>query len=543
MALRDLVSGLFGRRQAPAVRAQPARQLGQRRFAGAANDRLVSDLLSITGLVSGQNELRSSLRAMRINSRRLAHDNEYAKRFFQLLRNNVVGPRGFDLQMKITKPRGGFDTRANGQIETAYREFSSRGLYTACGSMNRRTFDRAAMTQCARDGEVLIEVLHGRQFNRFGLAFQLLDPDLLDESLNIGRQGFAGGQMQGVEIRAGVERDRYGRAVAYWMHGAHPADDVVNTGIVRHRRVPAERVIHRYLAEEQRAGTTRGVPWLYVAMRRLAMLGGYEEAALVNARSGAAKMGFYKQPESSIGSPIGGAVGDGTQVAGGTDAEGNLMDQAEPGVIGVLPPGWDFTTYNPTYPSEAMDGFVKGMLRAFAAGVGVNYNVLASDLEGVNYSSLRQGALDDRDTYEALQQWYVDDVARPMFELWLRFALDMGQIGTLPADAFDRLNTPLFIPRTWRWVDPLKEVSASEKELGLRLTSRTRLCAEQGIDFEQLVEEIASEEKLLRENGVTFAVAAAAAAANAPAAPAAAEDNGAAGAPARPIPEEEDPDA
>jgi lambda family phage portal protein len=165
-----------------------------------------------------------------------------------------------------------------------------------------------------------------------------------------------------------------------------------------------------------------------------------------------------------------------------------------------------------------MDGFVKSMLRAFAAGVGINYNVLASDLENVNYSSLRQGALEDRDTYESIQHTYIDEVALPMFEAWLRMALDLGQIGRLPMDGFDRFNKPVMIPRTWRWVDPLKEVSGKEKELQLGITTRTRLCAEQGIDFEQLVDERKREEELLRAAGITLGAPAPAAAA-APAAP------------------------
>lgn len=530
MGIREWFTGLRGGaevvRMAPALRerteprmaplgAPPNRAL--RQFMGASNDRLVADLMSITGLWSANAEIRGSLRTMRQRSRQLGNDNEYAKRFFQLLRNNVAGPRGFDIQLKVYKPRGALDVDANNTIEAAYADFSRIGSFSACGSLSRRAFDRAAVTQWARDGEILIELLYGKQFNKFGLAFNLLDPDLIDETLNVGFGGSVPGygRMQGVQIRMGVEQDRYGRAIAYWMHNVHPNDDVINVPILRHRRVPADRIIHRFLRDEQRPGSSRGLPWLYVAMRRLAMLGGYEEAALVNARQGASKMGYFSQPDNDAAGP-----GDGSKVADVKDQNGNLITEAEPGVFGVLPPGWDIKEYNPAYPSNEMSGFVKSMLRAFAAGVGINYNVLASDLENVNYSSLRQGSLDDRDTYEALQQAYIDEVARPMFEAWLRIGLDMGQIGRFPMDAFDRFNCPTFIPRTWRWVDPVKEVTGKEKELGLGITSRTRLCAEQGIDFEALVDERKREDELLRAAGVTLGMPTAAPAVTAPAAPA-----------------------
>jgi lambda family phage portal protein len=539
MGFRDWFTGLR-REAAPSrasARAEPSLRgstsLGAppnralRSFMAASNDRLVADLLSIGGLVSGNSEIRQSLRTMRMRSRQLANDNEYAKRFFQLLRNNVVGAKGFDLQMKIYKPRGQLDVAANNTIEEAHAAFSKIGVFSACGTMSRRAFDRAAVTQWARDGEVLVEVLYGQRFNRFGIAFSLLDPDLIDEALNIGSGGAMPGygRIEGVEIRMGIERDQYGRPLAYWMHNTHPNDDVVNVGFQRHRRVPADRIIHRFLRDEQRAGTSRGVPWLFVAMRRLAMLGGYEEAALVNARQGASKMGFYTQPNDDAA-----LVADGSKVSDVKDQNGNLITEAEPGVFGVLPKGWGFETYDPTYPSDAMDGFVKSMLRAFAAGVGINYNVLASDLENVNYSSLRQGALEDRDTYESIQHTYIEEVALPMFEAWLRMALDLGQIGRLPMDGFDRFNKPVMIPRTWRWVDPLKEVSGKEKELQLGITTRTRLCAEQGIDFEQLVDERKREEDILRAAGITLGAPAPAA----PAAPAAAQT------PAEPADDDED---
>lgn len=460
--------------------------------------------MASAGLTGGQSDVQVSLRQMRQQSRKLARDNEHARRYFQLLRDNVIGPRGLQLQMRVTFPRGEPDELARGRIEAAYAAFGRRGSYTACGTWSRRCFDRAALTCAARDGEVLIEVLRGRRWGAAGIAFRLLDADFLDDSLTLVRGASlsvpdSSDRVQGVEVRAGVELDDWGRPLAYWLRDPYPG------ATTRHRRrVPARDIVHRFAADDQRIGTTRGVPWLYVAMRRLTMLGGYEEASLANARAGASKMGFYKQPESALGSSVGGGLADGTQVASGEEG-GELLDRAEAGTFGVLPPGWDFQPYDPSYPNDSQPDFVKHLLRAFSAGVGLQYNIVSSDLEGVSYSSMRQGALSDRDTYEAIQQWYIEEVAQALFRLWLQSALEFGQLGALLLEDYDRLDAAHFVPRSWKWVDPLKEAQAAEMLLRLRLTSRTRLCAEHGVDFADLLAEISREEQLAAEYGVSLA--------------------------------------
>jgi lambda family phage portal protein len=480
-----------------------------RGYMAASNDRLVADLSSLMGEMSGNAEVRQSLRTMRRRSRQLANDNEFVKRFLQLIRNNVAGPRGFNLQSKIYKARKAagvleLDTGANDTIEAAYAEFSKLGTFTACGQLSRGAFERAAITGVARDGEIIIETLYGRQFGRFGLAWRLIDPDLLDDQLNIAPghayPGF-GKLDAGNDVRMGVERNPYGRPVAYWFFNVHPGDD--GYAAVRHRRVPAERILHRFLAEEMRPDTARGVPWIYAAARRMGMLGGYEEAALVNARMGASKGGFFKQPAAE-GGPVPKLAADGTPVADEEDAAGNLMTEAEPGVFGVLPPGWDFEAYDPAYPNDAMAGFVKGMLRAFSAGVGLTYNTIGQDLEGVSLSAMRHGANQDRDTYEAIQQWMRESVCEPMFSTWLGLGLSLGEVGRLPADGFDRFNKPAFIARTFRSPDPQKDVAAAAQKVALGITSRTRLCAEEGIEFEEVLDELAQEEAMAKAKGVTL---------------------------------------
>lgn len=537
MGARAGVWGGPGRHQLQQLSGNGGRAL--KSFMAASNDRLVADMGGYMADSSGNAEVRSSLKAMRRRSRQLANDNEWVKRFLQLLRDNVVGPRGFAFQSKVYKARKKagaqeLDTDANGAIETFYAAQSKLGNFSACGGLNRATFERALITGLARDGEVIVEKLLGAQFGPYAIAWRMLDPDLLDETLNVATNGVVQGHgrlADGHEVRMGVERNAYSRPVAFWFLTVHPGDDLAKS-YIRHRRVTADRILHLFVRDESRPDTARGVPWMFAAIRRMAMLGGYEEAALVSARQGASKMGFYKRPATEQ-SPIGTPNADGTAVADGEDVEGNLITEAEPGTFGMLPAGWDFTTYDPAYPNDAMAGFIKGMLRAFSSGVGLTYNTIGNDLEGVSLSSLRHGATQDRDTYEAIQQWFVDHVCVPMYEPALQMALTFGRVGSLPPDAFERLNKPRFIPRPFRSPDPQKDVAAGAQQVALGTNSRTRLCAENGLDYEEVLQELADEEAMARSLGVTLGVAvptsgknpASDTAAPKPAAPGAADDS------------------
>jgi capsid protein len=109
------------------------------------------------------------------------------------------------------------------------------------------------------------------------------------------------------------------------------------------------------------------------------MLHGYREAELVAARVAASKMGFITSPD-----------GDGYTEDDLEDTHAPVMS-AELGSFEQLPTGMDIKLFDPTHPTSAFSDFHKAVLRGIASGLGVSYASLASDLENVNYSSIRQG--------------------------------------------------------------------------------------------------------------------------------------------------------
>jgi lambda family phage portal protein len=464
--LADAIAKVLGRKPRRSATAFPAAQVS----------RLTNSWTNDPGAVNRW--ARHELRTLRARSRQLARAEGYAAKFVGSCVANVAGPKPFVLQAKVKRPRGSPDVAMNARIEQLWREFGRRGRCDATGNLSLAMLHRLILRTLARDGEAMIRILNN---GRAGMRLQILDIDRLDEEKNedLGARG---------AIKMGVEVDPDGMPVAYHILRKHPGEVGYWGGnnVREYERVPAAEILHLFVPEYPEQ--VRGIPWMAAAMMRMWNLGGFEEAAVINARVGASKMGFYVSPDGDLPATL----------ADAKDATtGRFVQDAEPGAFDVLPTGYDFKSWDPQFPDAAVEPFIRTSLRGIAAGLGVAYHSLANDPSNVNYSTARVALLEERDTWMALQEWYVEQFCEPLYRAWL----DAEQLaGTLPRD--ERLLNVRWACKRWAWVDPLKETQAQTAALAARLTSRTRILMESGEDFEDILAEIAQEEQLAEAMGV-----------------------------------------
>ncbi|MCL2298379.1 MAG: phage portal protein [Proteobacteria bacterium] len=459
-----------------------------RAFAAAKVGRLTSRWETTDKSIN--DELKGDLDRLRLRSRDLFKNDEYARKFGRMVRNNVVGPAGIRIKQRIYNADGSPDTIAQTAIAEAWKRWGRRGVCEISGHHGFRDLLRGLIIDAARDGEFLLRKVRGEAArNDFGFALQRLDPARLDTRLN--RDAASGLNA----IIMGVEVDDYSRPVAYHILEAGASLH----GERRRMRVPADEIIHGFVPDDF-CEARRGTPWMYAAMLRLNDLKAYREAAIIAARIGASKMGFYVQREDHAVDP--------SEVSDGKDEEGRLIEEVEAGVFDLLPQGVvDFKTFDPAYPHDQFDPFTKAALRGIASGVSVSYVTLANDLEGVNFSSIRQGVLDERDEWMTVQDWFIEAALEEIYPEWLRFALLNGQVRAENGSALPLSKYEKFLPhecqgRRWAWVDPLKDAQAAILRLNNKLTSRTRISNEGGADLEDIFAEIENEEKLASEYGV-----------------------------------------
>lgn len=429
--------------------------------------------------------VRRNQRVLVARSREQSANNDYAKKFLQMTRQNIVGPRGVQLQAQSRDPDGSLDNRANDAIERAWREWAKAANCDITGRQSLRSIQNSAVTSAARDGEFMIRIITGREAGPWGIALQILDPQRCRPDHDEVR--LANGRF----IRHGIEFNRYGRPIAYHFTTtkAEDGDDAYDYGGHSYVRIPASQVVHGFFPDM--TGQKRGLPWMSTALWRLQMLGGFEKAALVNARVSAAKGGFFKWQE-------------GYGPENGEDEE--LFMEAEPGAFQELPAGVDFQAWEPQYPSGEFGQFHKAMLRGIASGLGVTYVNLANDLEGVNFSSIRQGTLDEREYWKELQEWLIEQLLEPIFDAWLPRALLDGRITVnnrpLRADRLDKYREVEWQPRRWDWIDPNADVKAAVASKNNLLTSPGQIIRDRGRDPNAVWQEIGRDIESMRAAGI-----------------------------------------
>lgn len=343
------------------VRARATAQLMSRHYEAAQGGRRTSGWQRSSSDANTANG--PALTALRELSRDLRRNNGWAKRGIQVIVNNTVG-WGI-----MPKPKAG---RSRARGEKAIQLWNDWADTTACdfdGRLNFYGLQRLAMETIAESGEVLI-LRQPSPDLAIPIRLQVLEPDYLDTSRS-GQATSAGGA-----IVDGVEFDKLGRRVAYWLFTSHPGGRLP-TARFESVRVEADRVLHVYRVD--RPGQVRGVPWLASAITRLKDLDDFEDAELMQQKV-AACFGAFVTDVDGAGSAI-----------GKQDDADTQLEHLEPGHIAYLPPGKSVTFATP--PRVQDSSFSTRALRRIAVSLGVPYEELTGDYSQVNYSSARMARL------------------------------------------------------------------------------------------------------------------------------------------------------
>lgn len=437
---------------------------------------------------SADEEIRLRLKLSRERSRNLARTNPYARRFFALYLANVVGESGLTFKPRVTRIGGGPDELANLRLRQEWAAWGERENCTLDGQLSWREVEDLLAISWQRDGEAFLRLIRVPGRNRWGFVVQPIEADQVDESLCTLR-----GEN---EIRMGVELEaNTRRVVAYWVLNTHPGDNSIARGANRHTRVPADEMIHLFTRD--RIDQSRGVPRLEASMARLQMLGGYEEAELVAARAGSSKFAVIT---TETGAEYEGDDIEGEPGSGG-DSSTVLSDFSQ-GTIEHLGRGQKLDLIDPTHPTSQYAEARKGFLRGAAAGTQVNYNSLANDLEGVNYSSLRHATLEERDQWKREQDHFASIVSNDVYYAWLEASLFSGALTPLLPSSFERYRAVKWGGKRWTWIDPLKEAQGNAASLPFYGKTITEIAEERGRTVTDIAQEIQAERAVFAQYGV-----------------------------------------
>lgn len=452
---------------------------------------------------SADADLLPELGTLVSRSRDLTRNNGIAAAGVQTLVDNVVG---VGLRLSALP-----DYRALGQsaewamdwqrtTERLWREWADSPHCDAACTLNFAGLTELMFRSQVMNGDaVALPLWLPRPGSRFASCLQVVESDRLSNP---------GGQVDSATLRGGIEHDTYGAPQAYHIRQSHPGDYLMgmigDAGVWQ--RIPARtawgrrRVIH--LHDKERSGQSRGKPVISAVIQQFKMLDKYSGAELDAAVINAMMAAFIETEMSSE---------DLFELMGGT-AEG--MDKEirkrnrgrprlKPGAIIPLYPGEKMSPFMPARPAAQFEAFTVAVMRHIAASMGLPYELLLKDFSKTNYSSARAALLEAWRTFRGRREKLADYWAQPCYELWLEEAVNAGLID---APGFYE-HRAAYCRSKWigpgrGWVDPVKEAQAAQIRMNAGISTLEAECAEQGLDWEEVLEQRARELTRLRELGI-----------------------------------------
>ena len=451
-----------------------------RSFQGARLGNIASQWLATSNSIN--EELRGDLDLLRRRARELVNNNDYAAKFAGMVKDNIIGHGGIRLQMRIEDSPGKPDNMANDAIEAAWAEWCQ--VCDITGQLSFTELCSHLVASLPSDGEFLVRIIKGADAgNRFGFALQVIDIDRIDTTMN--------GSYAGNTVIMGVEVNDYRKPLALHLFEAHPNDGARSNR--RRVRLSLDDTLHKF--KVTRPEQMRGIPWVAPGMLSLHHLGGFKLSALLAAEHGANHFGFFTPPDGQAP-----GIADENQ-------NGQAIIVSQPGTYDTLPAGTSFTPHESKYPHENFGPFVKTTLQRIATGWRVAYHSLANDLEGVSFSSIRSGTLEERDRWMADQEWFIGVFVEPVFKQWLQYSLLAGSItmpngSALPAAKAAKFSKHEWQPRRWEWVDPQADMNAKILAVKAGIMSPQDLSAAMGLDFEDTIKAIGQAQQIAKANNV-----------------------------------------
>lgn len=439
-------------------------ELLERSFEGAALGRRNDGWRSTGADANAENA--PALARLRNRAREQRRNNPYAERAITGIADNVVGA-GI-----VPRPLARSD-RNNRKLTDLWKAWAETTDCDADGLENFYGLQHKTLETVAEAGECLVR--RRRRFASDGLAvplqLQVLEPDFLDENKT--------GEIAGTQNRIiqGIEFDALGRRIAYWLYDQHPGANGIWRSL-ESRRIPAEDVIHIFLPK--RPGQARGYSWLAPVLQRLRSFDEMEDAVIEQAKSAACFVAFVSKDETMSTAR----------------SQQPLIERMEPGIVQELGIGESISFGTPP-TFNGYQSYAWQALHAVAVGLGVPYELLTGDLQGVNFSSGRMGWLHFARRVD-VWQWRML-IPQLCVTAWQWF---MEAQALLPGAVLEEVGAEWVPPRR-DMVDPKAETENVKERIRNGLTTWPDALRELGVtDPIRHAEQIAAANQLLDQQGL-----------------------------------------
>jgi capsid protein len=281
------------------------------------------------------------------------------------------------------------------------------------------------------------------------------------------------------DIVQGIHVNTAGRALRYAVHRRNKSTFTFE------RWVPAANAIH--FAYIDRFDQVRGVSPLASGLNSMRdTYEGFDYALAKMKVSQLFALAIYREAAGTGPSP--------TSSDGGGTSE---IDFGRGPMMLDLNPSDKAEFLDAKTPSAELQSFSQAMIALTLKALDIPYSFYAENF--TNYSGSRQALLQYNQSSNAKRY-----EVQSLLNHWTRW-----RIGLAIQDRVLRVD-PARLKWEWQaagipWIDPLKEIQADVQAVGAALNSRQRVLRERGLDFFQIVDELAAENAYLLEKNVATA--------------------------------------
>ena len=412
---------------------------------------------------------------VRERARDLERNSDMANSLIGAYKRNVIG-LGWTLQARTD------DEELNTQIEAAWKKWCKRRNCDVTQTQSLMQMGRMAVERKKVDGGILFKKCYQRG-GIVPLKLQALEVDELDTNVTNPKH-------KGNRVVGGIEYDQYNRAAGYWIR--QYAIDGFETRDPMY--VPEKDMI--FLFTKRRPSQIREMSDLAPTISRIRDANEFMTAVSVKQRIEACLSVFIKRETP----PVGGIGRASMTKEPRVSYDGKMLT---PGMIKELNAGDDIQTVNPNGQATDAAQYIKLQQRLIGAGQGLSYEATSRDMSQSNYSSARQGIIEDEQTYiedmELIKEGFLDEV-------YESFVISGVLCGLFIIPHFWE-HKEEYLRHEWvaapkRWIDPLKETNAMRTALQTGQKTFQQACAENGLDWKDVIKDMAAALEFGRENGI-----------------------------------------
>lgn len=407
---------------------------------------------------SADRDIIAQLPLIRARCRELVANDGNAVAMIRALCDNVVG-EGLTPEPKLDPERLGLTPEQTRELQRDMLYFWGCFKETA-DATGVDDFDRLQelwFQETVTVGDVFPRPVTNRLPGAFtNIAIETIESERVDTPM-----GLKGDRV----IRGGVETNKAGAPVAYWVHRQHPKDIVLGKPRTRGDRnmvrVPkwnpdGSRSMLHYI-NRGRVRQSRGLPWLTASLPAFKDHSDYQRAEMFAAKIASCLTGIVTSPAGNLWNPT-------------KTSDGAKIREFRPGMFIDLQPGESITIADPKRPNANFGEYSMAALRKIGGALGLSYELALRDFSKSSWANARAAVIEARKMFRKLARQFGAQILQPIWLIVMEEAFRRGMLRHLKVwDA--KLMRAVWHHAGWEWVDPQKAAQATNLKLEAGLTT------------------------------------------------------------------------